>query len=308
MTAWDVLCWIAFGEAQSKNFDNHNIDFVGRWGNSRPEIVLRALEARASTEPHYLVQPLIMDGQPWDGKMYANHLASPKGPRILRRIRAQARRREGRLVTFQELPKLLKSDLEKIERDDGLLTKALATLREAVRGGKLAAWGCLALERGETDQCAEYVKLSPSVLFNDLVALTEWGTIGPDPDHPTAIFKYHGKRYRNVRFQTDEVLANWPPGSLLDQGLAPTRHLTPASPAAVKSAHRGGGRPIRIEWDVFWIELALWIESNGLNPLDRQRLQKHMLEWAAQQWPDPPHESTIREKVKLFYATAAKRR
>jgi hypothetical protein len=306
MTVPETLNWIAFPEVRPEPDDAEGIDVALRWSDSDLAVVLEALKARASAQPFYLVQPVILDGQPWDRKSYGHRLRSPSGPEGLRRIRAAARRREGRLLTFPELAQMLRHELTQLERQVRLLDEALTAVTEAVRVGKLDAWALQDTPKGELDPSAVYARVPPSVLFNDMVALTELGSIGADPDHPIAIFKYRGPRYREVRFRSEDVLALWPAMPAEGQAVAPlvtSKSDTP--PSAVTPSPRGaGGAPVRYDWDAFWIELAIWTENNGLEEFDRSRLHRHMVVWAARQWSDPPDESTIRGKLKRFYENA----
>jgi hypothetical protein len=38
-----------------------------------------------------------------------------------------------------------------------------------------------------------------------------------------------------------------------------------------------------------------------LLPVDRLKLQRHMEEWTAERWQDPPHQSTIRGRLKRLF-------
>ena len=74
---------------------------------------------------------------------------------------------------------------------------------------------------------------------------------------------------------------------------------------AIRSG-RGGRRP-RTIWDRFWIEVAHFTGLNGLEDLDRPRLQKEMETWAAVNSDDPAtpiHPKTIADKLRGLYTRA----
>jgi hypothetical protein len=63
---------------------------------------------------------------------------------------------------------------------------------------------------------------------------------------------------------------------------------------------RAGGRPRKWDWDAVVKEMMrLANTANGLP--DRTNTTKHLLEWCMMQWGDEPGESTMREKVAIWY-------
>jgi hypothetical protein len=100
MSVWEVLSWIAFNKIRPRGDFGDAADFTLRWGHSNAGPVLEALEGRAAPAPFCVVQPVVADDVSWDGEAYAHRTSSPDSPRMLRWIRAMARQREARLVTY----------------------------------------------------------------------------------------------------------------------------------------------------------------------------------------------------------------
>ena len=83
-------------------------------------------------------------------------------------------------------------------------------LLEALRAGELSGWGKRDTRRGEPNPTAEYEAINKEIFLNELVGITERGTVGADPEHATAIFKYLGPSFSEVRFYSAEVLRVFP--------------------------------------------------------------------------------------------------
>jgi hypothetical protein len=61
-----------------------------------------------------------------------------------------------------------------------------------------------------------------------------------------------------------------------------------------------GGRPPKFNWDLFWIEITRYADTEGL-PV-RSKLHRHMMEYCAEQWGDKsPGDSTVRVKLAQLY-------
>jgi len=277
MSAWDVLSWIAFKEVRPRPDSDEAIDFTYRWSDSDAGPVLEALEARASVEPYCTVQPLILDGRPWDGNSYVHRAFSPVSPKMLRWIRAKARQREARLVTYSELAATLRAELETLADENRRIGEAQHALMEELRASRLTAWAKRDIRRGEVNPAAVHEAVPFSIFMDELVVVTEWGTIGPDPEHPTAIFRYHGPQFRDVRFATADVLAIWPPPTVILP--EPAREQIPV---VSRDRQSRGGLPPKHDWDSFWIEVALYAAENDLDPEHRTELQRHMQKWTAE--------------------------
>lgn len=303
MSAWDVLSWIAFKEVRPRPDTDEAIDFTYRWSDSNAGPVLEAIEARAAIEPYCIVRPLIIDDQPWDGRSYCHRAFSPAGPNLLRWIRAKARQREGRLVTYSELAAMLRAELETLADDNRRVEPAQQELLEALRASRLTAWGKRDISGGKEDPSAVYEAVPATIFMDDRWVVTEWGSIGPDPEHPTAWYHQHGPRFREVRFLTTDVLRVWPPRLVVE--LEPVEQKIDP-PTDVHQSR--GGAPRKHDWEQFWIEVALYAAKNDLDPAHRTELQRHMRAWAAEHWTNPPDDPTIRGRIRrLFDALRAAR-
>jgi hypothetical protein len=290
MSTWEILSWIAFSEVRPRD------DFTLRWGHRNAGPVLEALEARAAPAPFCVVQPIVADDVPWDRNAYAHKAWSRDGPRMLRWIRATARQREGRLVTYAELAARLRAELEAGAEEEVQVEGARRKLLEALRAARLTAWGKLDLRQGQPNPAAQYQAIPASIFIDELVSITEWGTVGADPHHPTTIHIYRGQSFREVRFHSAEAMTVWP--------ATPREMATEAAPSPItESRQPRGGRPPQHDWEGFWIQVAMYAAANDLEPNDRVNLQRHMQEWTAQHWPQAPDPATIRIHLKRLFDT-----
>lgn len=79
--------------------------------------------------------------------------------------------------------------------------------------------------------------------------------------------------------------------------------LNPGGQTGVAPTSNPGGRPQKHDWDAFWVEVVHFVELNGSALDARTDCQKHMEEWTATKWADPPAQSAIRGKLaKVFVA------
>jgi len=63
-----------------------------------------------------------------------------------------------------------------------------------------------------------------------------------------------------------------------------------------------GGRPPKFTWDAFWCHIVEIANTPDGLPPDRTELQRHMMDWCAEQWGDAaPSDSTVREKLAKLY-------
>ncbi len=207
---WDVLSWIAFDELRPRPDFPDAVDFTLQWGSSSATHTLDALEARSSETPFCIWEPLALDEQPWDGRSYKHVAWSPMGPRMLRYIARQLRVKYGRTVTFREAASMLRAEAEIEKQNDELIREAKHDLMEALRSRRVTAWGKRDARNGSPNPQAEYEAIPATVFLDDMATVTEWGTLGADPDHPTALFEYRGSTFRDLRFYTDEILTLWP--------------------------------------------------------------------------------------------------
>ncbi len=168
MSVWEVLSWIAFNEIRPRDGFGDAADFTRRWGHSNAGPVLEALEARAAPTPFCVVQRLVADDVPWGGNAYSHKASSPDGPRMLRWIRATARHREGRLVTYAELAARLRAELETGAKEEAQIERARRKLLEALRAAKLTAWGKLDTRQGQPNPAAQYEAIPASIFIDEL--------------------------------------------------------------------------------------------------------------------------------------------
>jgi hypothetical protein len=192
--------------------------------------------------------------------------------------------------------------LENAAKDGACVDGARSELLEALRASRLAAWGKLDTRQGQANPAARYQAVPASVFIDELVSVTEWGTVSADPEHPTAIHNYRGPSFRDVRFYSSEVMDVWP--------AMPSAARADVAPSAGDKAGRSrGGRPAQHDWDGFWIELIMYAAANDIVPEDRLNVQRRMQEWTAEHWQKPPDASTIRTRLKrLFDAVEAARK
>lgn len=300
MTVWGALNWIAFKDLRPRSEAAETSDLTSRWGGQDPCLVLQALEARASPQPYHILDPLLMDNPELGGKRY-HGLASRVRPEILRCTRRKARQRESRLVTFAELPGMLRTELSEIEEKSSRRADALTILTDAIRRGELDALALQGTSGRTTGANAIHAKVDPNVFLNDAVALTSQSTIGANLSHPSGIVNYQGPHYHDVQFRSKDVLARWPDPSTHVGGLDSNLDADPSSPSTLPHLLHKGGARTRYDWDAFWIEAMFWMTLNGTDEARRHDLQTHMLNWTGEHWSEPPHESTIREKLKCLY-------
>jgi hypothetical protein len=309
-TVLDVLHWIVFrGVLPHAGLDD-GIDIAIKWGYF-PNQTLVALEARASATPYCIWEPLVLDGNSWDGGKYKDIASSPNGPRMIRRIVATMSARQGRVVSFREAADRLRSELAAIQRDSEMLKEAKRVLMAALSSGKIRAWGKRDLGRGAPNPAAGYEKIERGVFWDELVSVTEWGKVDANPDDLRAILNYRGPTFREVRFEAEDVRRLWPvhecSGATVVAAVASSAAARPddAADAPAKAVQRPqqvnrGGRPAVWDWDAFNREVVRLANTiNGLPP--RAELQRHMLDWCEQTWGESPAESTVRERIARIY-------
>jgi hypothetical protein len=210
LSAWDVLSWIAFRELRPRPDLPEAVAFTLTWGCSNPAQTLEALEARSSASPFCIWEPGILDGEKWDGHSFKHVACSPTGPKMLRWIVRQLRAKQGRVVPFREAADLLRKELEAVARYNAQVEEARRELITALRARTLTAWGKRDARHGEPTLAAEYEAIPANLFLDDLVSVSTWGTVGPDPEHPIAFFDYRGATFRDARFYAADVWQLWP--------------------------------------------------------------------------------------------------
>jgi hypothetical protein len=296
MSAYEVLGWIAFKKVRGWAHRTETIGFIYQCGEFDTAAVLAALEARACPEPYCIVIPAISEMQPWGRPAPAKKMLSSEVPKLLRRVRANARQRENRLVTYSELATMLRSEME-IRR---ALHRARLALTEALAAGRLVVWAKCGF--GES---AAHDAVPANIFMDRFITVTEWGDICRYPRSATE--GYLGRlRFHDARFRTSEILAVWPVKTPDEE--VSSRAVANVPPLAASVA-RAGGRPPRHDWDAFWIEGILYASKNDLFETERPVFNRYMLDWTASNMQDPaPSEPEIRKKIARLYdrVTAAR--
>jgi len=181
LSAWDVLSWIAFGELRPRPDVADAVAFTLMWGSTNAAQTLEALEARSSAAPFCIWEPSILDSETWDGHSFKHVAWSPTGPKMLRWIVRRLRAKHGRVVPFGEAADLLREELEAVARYNAHVEEARQELITALRARTLVAWGKRDARRGEPNPAAEYEAIPQNLFLDDLVSVSEWGTVGPVP-------------------------------------------------------------------------------------------------------------------------------
>jgi hypothetical protein len=211
MTASEVLTWIAVGIASTKEaLAEATHDRLARW-NVFPMAHLRdALAGRAGHHPYCAVLRVALPAHP-PSPHYACKSVSPNGPALLRSIRAAARRRLGRLVSYPELLAMLDQEMQREADDDAALDRATATLMDALRRGTITAYGIPSDGNGDARIGAPHEPVPLTVLMGDNVTVDLFDQItidiaGAAPEW----MRWRRNTYHRVRFQTADVLSLWP--------------------------------------------------------------------------------------------------
>jgi hypothetical protein len=142
---------------------------------------------------------------------YACKSVSPSGPALLRNIRAAARQRLGRLVSYAELLVLLDKEMQREADDDAALNRATAALMDALRRGAITAYGIPSDGDGDARIGAPHEPVPLTVLMGDNVTVDLFDQItidfaGAAPEW----MRWRRNTYHRVRFQTADVLSLWP--------------------------------------------------------------------------------------------------
>jgi hypothetical protein len=207
MSVWDALCWAA--DRKLRPYPG-----VDDWGHVNIGPTLEALEARASDAPHYLWE------SPRNGR-YPHLALSPKGPAMLRRIRARLRIRRGCLVTYREAADMLRAEITTDRQLELQIERAMAELIDALRGRKLVAWGKRNAPLGRPDGTAVHDHIPAALFLDERMELTEWGTL----ETP---FGHRHPGYSDVYFYTKDVLGIWRPPRVEAPKPEATPHLMPS--------------------------------------------------------------------------------
>lgn len=211
LTACEAMHWIAFGQTKSwEEYDGESYDLNSRWefalgGGAAVGAELReALAARILESPFCPVS--FWDDLSIDGG-YRHRALSPQGPRLLQRLRAKARKRDGRLVSYREILAELENDIALIEAQTRALDIAGIELVKALRAKKLTAVG----QRGfEPPPGSDYVEVPPAVFEHPATKLYVYDRFGADVGRPLIEWKGYRSDFANMRFSREEIQMLWP--------------------------------------------------------------------------------------------------
>ena len=211
LTATEVLTWIAFGIPSTKEMlTAATHERLAQW-HVHPMAYLRgALAGRAGCHPYCAVHRVALPAHP-PSPHYACKSVSPNGPALLRSIRAAARRRLGRSVTYPELLAMLDQEMQREADDDAALNRATAALMDALRRGTIIAYGIPSDGDGDARIGAPHEPVPLTVLMGDNVTVDLFDQItidiaGASPEW----MRWRRNTYHRVRFQTADVLSLWP--------------------------------------------------------------------------------------------------
>ncbi len=224
MSACEVLTWIGLGKAQT--WDDLNAatnDLLRLYATANLPAVEAALAGRAAPHPYCAVYPTVKQSTP-TGKVivtYADRVVSPRGPQALRDIRRHARAASGRLVGYPELLAMVREAQHSNATDDRRIAEAAGEVMEALRAGRLVAHGQPSLANGDPDRHAAHMPVPLGVLLHPATTIYIDNLIAPDiAADPGAWRDRRSLAFRDIRFQTADVLALWPvqapPPVLLD--------------------------------------------------------------------------------------------
>ena len=144
-TATQVLTWIAFGTPQTaQELKEQGRDFYRRWRSDTPDDVLELLVARSALNPSCLWHAVITNDVPLPPGVqppFTSPFTSPRGPELVRAIRADHRKWLRRLVTYAELLGMLRQEMAERDRHRAMLDAANDTLWGAILDQTVTGWG-----------------------------------------------------------------------------------------------------------------------------------------------------------------------
>jgi hypothetical protein len=267
MTACEVLFWIGLGIIKtSQELHDEMMAFLERWTCLPADSVLKALEGRAATEPYCAIGILTLDGEP--DVRYAHPFLSPNGPRALRRLRAKARHREQRHVSYGELASLLADELSAEARESTQLESAAAELLKEIRAERVTAWGQPDIKWGKPNPGAVHQRIPVEIFMYPAMSVTILDQVRPDHNAPVEQWvNWKGPNFSGVQFKTAEILAIWPMRENADP-MAAQRAADDASDELRRQyAARQFASPFWTVWGVIsWVGVR---RPDGLQLFDR---------------------------------------
>jgi hypothetical protein len=303
LTACEVLTWIAFGKPLTQYCLGANgALMLGTWGTDQLGDLRIALEARAAEQPYTPLAGAF--DKPWLSDNYVGQ----SWAKTARAIRARARQREQRMVSFVDLRDQLVRERDRSLYGDKLLEMASARLQGALAAGRLTAFG-------RRHEGSEHEPIKATVFMDSAISINWWDMVESESN---------GRRFDEVQFKTAEVLTVWPAVPYPDLPLAPRQETgtlsasqpvkpefrsgAPEKPARTNSARkeRRGRRP-KYDWEPVILGLGAKLAAGGW-PARGDGGQAKLESWVREQFPADscPAESVIRAKV--ANAIAAHRR
>ena len=244
ITACEALTWIAWGEARTVESINENaFASVRRWGTSELGLVLDAIEARAASEPFCAIKSRYaleqqMKNFPYEER-YTTIFSSQEGPRALRAIRARARQRTGHLISFPQLAKQLRAEIEDNQRRSVLVERSTAELLEAIRAEKITAFGQRRFPNGDRNPGAPHDPVPIEAVIHPSVTIELWNQLAIDSEADiTAWNARRGMAFDDVRFKTADVLRLWPVQSIAAETASADKAATLPPPVGGASVAR----------------------------------------------------------------------
>ena len=280
MTACEVLTWIAFGKPLTQYcLGADGAAMLRTWGTDQLGDLRIALEARAAEQPY---TPLAgASRKPW----FADSYVGQSWAKTARTIRAGARQREQRLVSFVDLRDELVREHDRSVHGDKLLEMASAQLRGSLAAGRLTAFG-------RRHEGSEHEPIKTTVFMDAAISINWWDTVESEAS---------GRRFDEVQFKTAEVLSVWPAVADLDLPLAPRQGTgtlsvsqpvkpelssgAPEKPARTNSLRkeRRGRRP-KYKWEPVILGLSAKLAADGW-PAAGDGGQAKLEAWVRDQFP-----------------------
>jgi hypothetical protein len=317
MTACDVLSWIAFGEVRELDARIDRAE-VYRWGSTDLNRTLAAIhaiiagtwdsarKAEVVSAPGAIIRfnPgsgdfVVADDSELLGSPHAPHPAwGEDGRAWIEALQVRVEQQDRVAVSLPKLGEMLAEHIEWHHQACALLYRAEHELLEALRGGKLTAYG-------RRNGAGEYQAIPVTVFMDARVGVNWFNTVEGE---------HLGPRYTNVQFQRDDVLDLWPeqqsePSAMMEPQQAQSSEITEpqqpepleaVAPATVSRPKHPGGRPPKYDWAAFDREMMRLANTPDGLPV-RTTLFGHMAQWCTNIWGDAPADSKIRDRIAKRY-------
>jgi hypothetical protein len=283
MSANYVLSWISFGHVRELDALN-DLGEAYRWGHTDLHRTLAAVYA-------------IIAGT-WEPEDSRHPAWAEDGPAWINALRVRIEQQDRVALSLQKLGEMLAEHIEWHRQACALLYRAEHELLEALRGGKLTAYG-------RRNGAGQHQAIPVTVFMDAQVGVNWFNTVEGE---------HLGPRYTDVQFQRDDVLDLWPeqqsePSAPMEPQQAQSSEITePQQPerreavalATVSRPKHPGGRPPKYDWAAFDCEMIRLANTPDGLP-DRATLFGHMAQWCTNKWGDAPADSKIRDRIAKRY-------